>query len=58
MITGGGMDPRDNVQTLYGTSTDTKPTEGVGNGWAFVEMDTGTLYFFDGEGQQWLEWGA
>ena len=59
MVTGGGMDARSNVQTLYGLSTDlTKPTDGIGNGWAFVEMDTGKLYFYDAEGAQWIEWGA
>lgn len=45
--------------TLYGLSTDTpKPTEGVGNGSAFVEMDTGKLYFYDAAGATWREWGV
>lgn len=47
--------------TLFGLSTDTpKPTEGIGNGSAFVEMDTGKLYFFDASegGAGWIEWGA
>ena len=34
-------------------STDTKPTD-VANGSILKEMDTGTLYFFDEEGTQWL----
>lgn len=58
MITGGGMGPRDNVQTLYGLSTDTKPAAGAGNGWAFVEIDTGKLYFYDVDGSQWIEWSG
>ena len=47
------------ISTYYGLSTDTpKPTDGVGNGSAFVEMDTGKIYFFDSDSQDWLEWGA
>lgn len=34
-------------------STDTKPTD-VANGSILKEMDTGTVYFFDEGGQQWL----
>ena len=44
--------------TMFGLSTDTKPTTGVVNGSAFIEMDTSTIYFFDAAGNQWLEWGA
>ena len=43
--------------TLYGLSTDTKPTN-VNNGTCFVEMDTGKVYFFDAAGSQWLEPGV
>ena len=42
----------------YGLSTDTKPTDGVDNGAFFVEMDTGKLYLFDAEGDEWLEVGG
>lgn len=42
----------------FGLSTDTKPTEGVGNGSAFLEMDTGKIYFYDAENTTWREWGA
>lgn len=44
-----------------GLSTDTKPDEtkdGVGNGAAFIEMDTGKLYFYDAENTQWVEFGG
>lgn len=58
MITFGGMRPEDNVQTLYGLSTDSKPTAGIGNGWSFIEIDTGKVYFFDAAGASWTEWGA
>ena len=44
--------------TMFGLSTDTKPTTGVVNGSAFIEMDTGTIYFFDAAGSQWIEWGG
>lgn len=40
----------------YCLSTDTKPTEGVGNGSVLIEMDTSKIWFFDAAGGQWLEW--
>ena len=46
------------TMTYFGLSTDSKPTEGVGNGSAYIEMDTSTIYFFDAENSTWLEWGA
>lgn len=42
-------------QTYYGISTDSKPTEGIGNGSCFIEMDTGKGYFFDAENGEWHE---
>lgn len=44
--------------TWYGLSTDTKPAENVVNGSAFIEMDTGKLFFYDQAGGTWLEWGG
>lgn len=44
------------AKTYYGLSTDSKPTEGVANGSAFVEMDTSKLYFFDLENVTWILW--
>ena len=42
---------------LRGLSTDTKPTEinerKVANGSVFIEIDTGDLYFFDFDNQEW-----
>ena len=38
--------------TLYGLSTDSKPTA-VGNGSVFIEVDTGNGFFFDAEGGTW-----
>lgn len=46
------------ISTYYGLSTDSKPTEGVGNGSAFIEMDTSKVYFFDVDNITWREWGA
>lgn len=43
--------------TYYGLSTDEKPVRNVQNGAAFIELDTDTLYFFDGAAQSWSEWG-
>ena len=44
---------------LRGKSTDTKPTtidgKTIGNGSAFIEIDTGKVYLFDGETQEWNE---
>lgn len=45
-------------KTFYGLSTDTKPTENIVNGSAFIEMDTSTLYFYDQAGETWREWGS
>ena len=44
--------------TYYGLSTDSKPTGPVMNGRAFVEMDTGKVYFFDADSGSWLEFGG
>lgn len=44
---------------LRGLSTDSKPTEiknrKVENGSVFIEIDTGKLYLFDYESQEWKE---
>ena len=43
-----------NVGELVGLSTDTKPTNVVTNT-LFLELDTGTFYYFDGT--DWQELG-
>ena len=58
MITPAGMNYNDNVQTYYGLSTDSKPTDGISNGSCFVEMDSGKIYFYNAAGAAWAEWGA
>lgn len=40
------------AQTFYGLSTDTKPTS-CGNGSIFIEIDTGSGFFFDAENSTW-----
>lgn len=44
---------------LRGLSTDTKPTEinnkTIDNGSTFIEIDTGKIYFYDLENEQWKE---
>lgn len=44
---------------LVGLSTDTKPTGmSVGNGWTYIEMDTGKVFFYDAESENWLEFAG
>lgn len=44
---------------IRGLSTDEKPTEmydkKIENGSTFIEIDTGKIYFYDLENQQWME---
>lgn len=47
-----GVSPYD----LRGLSTEDKPTTNIPNGSTYTEIDTGKLYMFDAEGQQWYEW--
>lgn len=39
---------------FIGLSSDTKPTDGIYNGSVFLEMDTGSIYMWSEEGQEWL----
>lgn len=55
-----GNHTNSNVVTLYGLSTDTKPTvsyEGVGipTGSSFLEVDTSTIFYYDEDSQGWIE---
>ena len=40
------------VEEIACLSTDTKPTD-VSNGSICIEMDTGSIYMFDEEGEEW-----
>ena len=35
-------------------STDAKPTTGMTNGSSCIEIDTGDIYFFDGDSETWI----
>lgn len=44
---------------MVGLSTDTKPTGvSVGNGWSIIEMDTGKVFFYNAEDEEWLEFAG
>ena len=46
----------DVLTTAVCLSSDTKPTVGVQNGSICIEMDTGTMYFFDEKNSTWRAW--
>ena len=41
-----------------GESTDTKPTEGIGENSRFFELDTGKKYYFNGTTWKEVGWNA
>lgn len=41
--------------TIYGKSTDVKPTNRIGNGSVFHEIDTSKTYLFDEEHKEWRQ---
>jgi hypothetical protein len=43
-----GASEVDKSAEFRGLSTDTKPTQGLNEGDVFLEMDTGEVYFWDG----------
>ena len=47
------------IGDLAGLSTDTKPTEienmKIGNGSTFIEINTGKIFFYDLQNEQWKE---
>lgn len=48
---------KSNYCEIMGLSTDTKPNDPieVSNGSIFVEMDTGKVFFYDEDGEEWIE---
>ena len=48
---------RNYILEYSGLSTDTKPTslESIANGSLFFEIDTGKVYAYDAEGDEWIE---
>lgn len=43
---------------IYGTSSESKPTDGIVTGSVFVEVDTGKCYLFNEDASEWVEVGA
>lgn len=41
--------------TIFGTSSETKPTNGIITGSVFVEVDTGKAYLFNEDTSAWVE---
>lgn len=46
-------DAKERIYEFRGLSTDTKPTEDVGNGSTYVCTDNGDIYMFDGTNNTW-----
>lgn len=44
-----------NVCTIFGTSSETKPTTGIAFGSVFVEVDTGKAFLFNEANSTWVE---
>lgn len=44
-----------NILEIRGLSTDTKPTENISNGSLFIEINTGKLFLYDKQNEQWKE---
>ena len=51
MVTYTGIDNAE----YRGLSSDRKPTDYVGNGSVFIEMDTGKVFLYDKENNEWRE---
>lgn len=43
------------IQTIFGASTESKPTTGMADGSVFVETNTGKVFLFDETGSSWTE---
>lgn len=60
MITSHGVFSTAQPMSLYGKSTDSKPTgkfkgTKIENGSTFYEMDTKKVYMYDAENDAWIE---
>lgn len=44
-----------NVCTIFGTSSETKPTTGIAFGSVFIEVDTGKAFLFNESTYEWVE---
>ena len=43
------------IVTIYGTSSETKPTTGIAFGSVFIEVDTGKAFLFNEANSTWVE---
>lgn len=43
------------VCTIFGTSSETKPTTGIAFGSVFIEVDTGKAFLFNEANSTWVE---
>lgn len=44
-----------NIVTIYGSSSESKPIDGISDGSVFIETDTQKIYMFDEANSQWRE---
>ena len=47
-----------NIVNYMGLSTEIKPTEGLATGSLFIELDTGTVYYFNADTSAWAVFGG
>ena len=43
------------IMHYRGLADDTKPTDGVPNGSEFLEIDSGKTWYYDAEGEDWID---
>ena len=43
------------ISTIFGASTESKPTTGMADGSVYVETNTGKVFLFDEAGSSWTE---
>ena len=60
MISNYGAYSNETAMSLFGLSTDTKPIDKykntiLPNGSTYYEIDTGKLFMYDAQNQQWYE---
>ena len=43
------------IVTIFGTSSESKPTDGIAFGSSFIEVDTGKAFLFNESTSAWVE---
>ena len=46
------------IKNYMGLSSENKPTEGLATGSLFIELDTGTVYYFNADTTEWAVFGG